>query len=256
MYLLYLDESGNESDEKDRHFVLGGLAVFERQTYFLSGKVESIQTRHFPGLQPIEFHASSIRAGKDFWRAVEREKRGVILDDLTQAIQDSNQEGVALFAAVVEKTRDTYGERAVECATEEVRRRFDLFLSRRHYGGDSQRGLIIFSEGKYDKRARIWVRKFRELGTQWGTLKNLSDIPYFASVKENRLLQLADIVSHSIFLLYERHDNSLARNFISRFDQSGGILHGLVHRRADRAQACDCPACTSRNAPGDLGPWL
>ena len=34
VYLLYLDESGNESDPSDKFFVLGGAAVFERVTYF------------------------------------------------------------------------------------------------------------------------------------------------------------------------------------------------------------------------------
>lgn len=33
MQLLYLDESGNEADSADRFFVLGGLSLFERQTY-------------------------------------------------------------------------------------------------------------------------------------------------------------------------------------------------------------------------------
>ncbi len=31
MYLLYLDESGNENDPNDRYFVLGGVALFERR---------------------------------------------------------------------------------------------------------------------------------------------------------------------------------------------------------------------------------
>ena len=41
MYLLYLDESGNENDPNDRYFVLAGLALFERQTYFLAQAFES-----------------------------------------------------------------------------------------------------------------------------------------------------------------------------------------------------------------------
>ena len=255
MYLLYLDESGNESDVTDKHFVLGGLAVFERQTYFLSRDVEEVQTRHFPSLPPIEFHASSMRAGKHFWRDIERAKRETILGDLARVIRNSNQEGVALFAAVVEKTKDLWGERAVEYATEEICRRFDIFLARRHFGGDPQRGLLIFSEGKFDKRAKIWVRNFRELGTRWGTLKNLSDIPYFASVRENRLLQLADVIAHGMFLLYERRDSSLAKDLISRFDQADGVMHGLMHFRADRSSACPCPACSSRSTPYALGSW-
>lgn len=36
MYLFYIDESGNEDDPADRHFVLGGTAVFERVSFFLA----------------------------------------------------------------------------------------------------------------------------------------------------------------------------------------------------------------------------
>jgi hypothetical protein len=64
---------------------------------------------------------------------------------------------------------------------------------------------LYFAEGRFDKRAKVWVDQFRQLGTRWGVLRNLADIPYFASVKETRLLQVADFVSHSVFMLYERH---------------------------------------------------
>ena len=66
MYLLYLDESGNENDPADKHFVLAGAAVFERNTFFLSRALDELQTKHFPGLQPIPFHVSEIRSGRNF----------------------------------------------------------------------------------------------------------------------------------------------------------------------------------------------
>lgn len=45
MYFLYLDESGNESDPTDRFFVLGGLAVCERFTFFLSRELAVLRTK-------------------------------------------------------------------------------------------------------------------------------------------------------------------------------------------------------------------
>ena len=66
MYVLYLDESGNESDPSDRHFVLAGLAVFERQIHFLTEAVDEMQNKHLPGYEPIPMHASPMRKGKDF----------------------------------------------------------------------------------------------------------------------------------------------------------------------------------------------
>lgn len=256
VYLLYLDESGNEDDPSDRHFVLAGAAVFERQTYFLSNSLEQIQTRHFPGLPPIEFHTSPIRKGKDFWRNIPVEKRKEILSDLVSAISNSNPQGVVLFAAVIEKTSSLYGERAVEHATEQILRRFDLYLARHASNENPQKGMLIFSEGRFDKRAKVWVKGFRQLGTRWGTLRHLCDIPYFASVRETRLLQVADVVAHSVFLLYERRDPSLIAPFVHRFDQKDGTLHGLVHFRASTASPCNCSACGSRVTPHRWSDWI
>jgi len=138
----------------------------------------------------------------------------------------------------------------VKLATEQVCKRFDIFLKRRATEhNDRQRGLLVFAESHYQQRAKIWVRGFRELGTQWGVLKNLSDIPYFASTRESRLLQLADFVAHSMFLLYERQDASLVKGILHRVDQKDGKLHGLVHISKNKGMGCNCPTCVSRRSP-------
>lgn len=113
-----------------------------------------------------------------FWRGIEKGKREAIVQDVTTAIANANHPGVVLFAAVIEKNERLYGEEAVKHVTEEVCRRFDLLLTRRYQEHDDpQRGLIVFAESSYEKRARIWVRGFRELGTRWGAINNLRDTP-------------------------------------------------------------------------------
>ena len=47
MHLLYLDESGNPDDPTDRYFVMAGVAVFERVTFFLSRDVDALQQKVF-----------------------------------------------------------------------------------------------------------------------------------------------------------------------------------------------------------------
>lgn len=257
MYLLYLDESGNEDDPRDKHFILAGAALFERQTFFIARDIDQIQTRHFPESQPIAFHASTIRSGKDFWRNSTPQLRETVLQDIARVISTANYPGMVLFAAVIEKTNRLYGEKAVEHATEQICRRFDIFLGRLYQEDNNpQRGLLIFSEGRFDKRAKVWVKGFRDLGTQWGALNNLSDIPYFASMRETRLLQVADFVAYAVFQLYERRDPSLIRPLINRFDEKNGILHGLIHYRSDPMSRCDCPACASRVTPRSFSSWL
>lgn len=257
MYLLYLDESGNENAPGDRFFVLAGIALFERQTYFLAKALDEIQERYFPNHQPIPFHASEIRSGRDLWRKVPAEVRQQILTDLCAAIVKLPHAGRLLYAIAVEKSRQLWGEEAVEKATEEICRRFDIFLRRRYQNHDDpQRGLLIFSEGRFDERAKLWVREFHQRGTSWGAINNLADIPYFASMRDSRLLQAADLIAHATWLLYERRDPILSRALLPCFDKQDGAIHGLVHVRTDTTQYCDCPACYSRRARDGYGPWM
>jgi hypothetical protein len=256
LHLLYLDESGNENDSSDAYFVLAGISLFERQTYFLSRAVDAVQDRHFPNHQPIPFHASEIRSGRGFWRKIAPEKRQWVLQDLVQEVLNV-QRGLVLYAAAIEKSSQLWGDSAVERATEEVCRRFDILLQRQYHDlNDAQRGLLIFSEGRFDARAKVWVDSFHRRGTTWGAINNLADIPYFAAMKESRLLQVADLVAHAVWLMYEKRDVNLVRRMVPHFDNQNQTLHGLVHVRKDNTETCDCPACHSRRNPGNLGPWL
>ena len=255
MYLLYLDESGNENDPSDRYFVLAGLAVFERQTYFLGQRLDAVQEKHFPNHQPIPFHATSIRAGSQFWRKVPVEKREAVLKDVVEAIRSASH--VRFYAAAVEKNDAIYGETAVEKATEDICQRFDTFLKRRYQeDNDPQRGLLIFSEGRLDARSKVWVSEFRNKGTSWGTVNNLADIPYFASMKESRLLQAADFIAHAVWLLYEKRDPRLIQRMLPRFDVRDGVMHGLAHVSISKGSQCGCPPCSSRRVPGSVGRWI
>ena len=42
MYLLYLDESGSVGNPNERHFVLAGIAVFERRIYHLICRTDQL----------------------------------------------------------------------------------------------------------------------------------------------------------------------------------------------------------------------
>ncbi|SRR6266849_4298242 len=60
-YLLYLDESGNENDPADRHFILAGAAVFEQNTFFLARALDEIQTKHCTSLGRPRFLSTFLR---------------------------------------------------------------------------------------------------------------------------------------------------------------------------------------------------
>lgn len=226
--------------------MLAGVAVFERQVYSVGQALDRIQDHYFPNSPPIEFHATSIRSGDGFWRGVDKETRGRIMREIGVNLREAHQTGLVLFGAVVEKTSRIHGEEAVLLATEQICKRFDTFLKRRENDNhDPQRGLVVFAEGRFHQRARLWVRDFKKLGTQWGVLTKLCDIPYFASTRETRLLQVADYVAHATYLNYEKRYAEYFDVISSRFDSKDGVVHGLVHYLRDPGAARDCsgPAC-------------
>jgi hypothetical protein len=75
MYLLYLDESGNPDGQDDRYFILRGVAVFEREVYWIDEEVNKLAKTHFPGSE-IEFHAQAIAGHREEpWRSCPAPKR-------------------------------------------------------------------------------------------------------------------------------------------------------------------------------------
>jgi len=142
VHILYLDHSGDEADSKQRHFVLGGFSVFERQGYWISRAADQIAARFDPAdPNSVELHASPMRGGRDFWRRFK-------VPDRIEAIHDglriltSKRVGVALFGVVVKKDVISPVDPIVYCF-EQICSRFDQYLWRLYKSGDKQRGVIV-----------------------------------------------------------------------------------------------------------------
>lgn len=159
MYLLYVDESGNPDGQEDKYFVLGGIAVFEREVYWINDEVNKLAEAHFPGTD-IEFHAQAISSHKEeLWHSLPTLRRNAIVDTLCNIITSRH---VTLFGIALEKTmaRDP-----VARTFEEICNRSDLFLRRLHSQGDTQRGLIIFDESRYEASLQTLLAEYRILGS-------------------------------------------------------------------------------------------
>ena len=73
MYLLYLDDSGSVQNPDDRHIILAGLAVFERQPHWFSEKLDAIAAKMWPeNPSALEFRGTDIIGGKKHWRGTGR----------------------------------------------------------------------------------------------------------------------------------------------------------------------------------------
>ena len=228
MYLLYVDESGKPDDPAINHFVLAGVAVFERQGYWLSKELEKIAARFDPAdPKSVELHGNPMVQGRQKWKQYPRQDRTNAIKDAFAALNRSNVDN-KIFAIVVEKGA-IIDEDPVEYAFEQLCSRFDLYLKRKHHRKDTQRGLLVFDESTYENKFQALARDFGESGHRWGKLQNIAEVPLFADSKASRLIQLADLIAYSIFRYYEKNDDRFFNSLKSRFDKEGGKIHGLCY---------------------------
>jgi hypothetical protein len=247
MYLLYLDDAGSPQNRDEDYFVLGGVSVFERQVHWLARELDLLAESVDPAnSQATEFHASAIFGGRNApWSSMRsKDERRNIIKSVLRTLERSHPSTRA-FACAVHKASFP-GRDPIEIAFEQLCSRFDLQLKRIYSTeNDPQRGLLILDESSHETTLQQMARDFRSLGTRWGVLRNIVDVPLFVDSRASRLVQLADHVAYAVFRRYQAGDTSYLDPILSRFDAEEGRLHGLVHMQTIDPQ-CMCPACMSR----------
>jgi hypothetical protein len=243
MYILYLDDSGSVQNKNDRHIILAGVAVFERQPHWLSTRLDEIAKRIWPeNPTGLEFRGTDILGGKKHWRGVGKDDREAAMCDALEIIAKSNHSH--LFGAAVHKAAVSPDD-PMERAFEQVCNRFDRFLGRLHKASNTQRGIIVLDESTYETSLQGLARNFRTVGHRWGQLHNLADVPLFVNSKATRMIQYADMIAHSVRKYYEFGDARYFDIFKARFDTEGGVIHGLTHWKPEGA-LCGCAPCRQR----------
>ncbi len=251
MYVPYLDESGTHGEAT--HFVLAGLAVFEREIHWFGQDLDGLQAEYFPSTRPpIHFHATKLR-GNDVdppWDELDVDQRRTLKDRVYGIIRNHR---ASLFACAVEKTwASTQSIDPYEHAFEQVVSRFDMFLSRTNRaavaeGREEQRGMLVLAESAFQKTLGVLARELQTAGTRWGNqLHNVTDVPLFASPKDTRLLQFADFCSNAVYGRYHSGHTLDFDQIAAKFDRDGGVVHGLAHLTT--MYDCTCLACFSRSA--------
>jgi Protein of unknown function (DUF3800) len=221
MYLLYLDHAGAVEDPSQKHFVLAGISVFERQTYWLSQELEKIAARFNPADPPaIELHGSPMHGGRGEWRKFPLVDRICALSDALAVIVKSHPSNT-LFGVSVKKPSSDPGS-AIDIAFEQLCHMFDRCLVRFHRQKRTERGIIIFDKATYETEIQSLAIDFRSIGHTWGVVKNLSEVPLFLDSKASRLVQLADLVAFSLYRFYESSDSRFIDIIQGRFDSGGG----------------------------------
>ena len=228
MYLLYLDDAGSVKSPSERFFILAGIAIFERQVYFLDKEMSKLAVRIAPSdCEHLEFHGNEMQSGRKLWRKLCQNKDGrrtAIRHALATA--RSLQGEWCLFASVVEKVA-VPEEDPIEYAFEQIISRFDHFLRRKYQEGNQQRGLIIMDESTRETRLQTLAQEFRSNGHRWGVLRNMVDVPFFVDSKATRLVQYADLVAYALWRKFEHGDSEFFDVIDDAFDTEGDTCHGL-----------------------------
>lgn len=229
MYLLYADESGSVGDMSQEHFILSGVCVYERQSFWLANEMDKIASQFNPAdPNAVELHGSPMYGGRKFWRAFSREQRHKAIADCLRLLASSHISN-RIFTIAIKKSLISPVD-PVEYAFEQLSSRFDLFLKRLHHRENTQRGLIIFDKSTYETTIQNLATDFRTIGHTWDVLRNLAEVPLFLDSRASRLIQLADLVAYAAFREYEHNDSQFFSIIRSRLDQEGGIVHGLFEK--------------------------
>jgi len=250
MFILYIDESGDVSNPQEKHFILAGVAIFERQIFHIISDLDKVVDGF--GLGPadqVELHGSAMYNGRSNpWRSLQRSDREAMIQKALGVLATAAN-SVRAFGIAVEK-KAIAPQDPVEYAFEEICNRFNLYLARRFKarGGrdeDKQKGLIVMDETQRERPLQALAKTFRLNGTRWGHMRNLGEVPLFVDSTASRLVQLADLVAYALWRQYEFQDGRFFNMIAHRFDADGGVIHGLFHYRA-KGNPCYCPACMSR----------
>jgi hypothetical protein len=245
MHLLYVDESGSP-DGLTGPFVVGAVAVREDAVDGLRRSVESVVAAHLdPHLHRLELHATQVRGGGGSWRGIPALVRTSIVTDLL-ALLGKREPARRLFA-VVRSPGAVPRADPLERVFEELLLRFSSYLKHQDKKEGRALGLVVADEAKYEAILQPVVRAWREVGTRFGKLTRVTEVPLFVDSSATRLIQLADFVAHGVYRNYNSGDTSWLDALLPAFDSGRGKLHGLTHLTVD-PNACACPACKTRRS--------
>lgn len=247
MHILYLDDSGSVSNANEDYVVLAGISLFETQAYHMSNDLERIAESIDPqNPSQIEFHASEMYGRRTApWNTMTRDEVKIKMKQVYKVIADSSN-STYVFACAVHKPSFPEAD-AMHLAFEDICQRFNNYLGRMNSEGEKQKGLIILDESSYETTLQDLTKNFRKIGTQWGTIKHLADIPFFVNSKASRIIQLADHIAYSIFRRYNAGDSQYFDMIAHKIFMNDGVVHGLAHKQKVNYN-CMCIACLSRRS--------
>ncbi len=156
MYLFYMDESGDPNGWNFQdNFVLAGIAVHEGQVRRLSGELDDVQRRFFPGIAvSLEFHAQHIFGGKSRFRTMASQQRTDLLNAAYDVTANARFPNLVAFITAIHVSAVTNQHQALRDCLEDICERFNTFLVRQFRAGYPDKGMLIMDRSGRERRIR------------------------------------------------------------------------------------------------------
>jgi hypothetical protein len=250
MYLLYADESGDLTDPTASVFVVGAIAVHEDAVRPLAADINATINRYIgraAGMM-VELHGAPMRSGSGRWKSIPAVKRRALYHALMKktcswAHADSTSE-IEPFVVAIDRN---HSQSPTETAYGELLFMFDQFLRDGRRRGLKHNGVLIADRSRYERTLEAWVELARSRNARPKQdprrLYALAETPFFVDSESTRLIQLADLIAHAFFRLYNAGDDTFA----------GTALPGLTTPAPARIvhftnkPNCACSACAAEH---------
>lgn len=247
MYVLYTDESGKARDPGDDVIVVAGIGVHEDAVHPLAGQANAILKRYVGHEEAarLEIHGSPMRSARGGWRRIDRSRRTAVADALLALVVNWTHAGsgttVVPLGVVVDRARSAT---PVDVGYAELLHSFDQRLRSQRRGGEGHNCILVADKGRHEARLTAWVGAARahphRLSVDRRRLHALVETPFFVDSRSTRLMQLADLVSYSLYRAYNVGDWAWAEQLLPSIRAGRGSLMHMTARAG-----CTCEACAS-----------
>lgn len=226
MYLMYIDESGvDEKTDDTRYFVTSGAIFHENGLAQMKEKIRDFKDRVFVDkLKDAEIHVHEIYKGKKEFYGLTPTEIKTILDDLYSTLSTIRFSTIIVGIDKSTLKNSEFSDYDIlETGYTFLIERFDKFLRR-----TNNKGIIRIDKTSNkpnalnvkDCKILDVINKIRKHGTNWQSIKNIAEEPFFIDSHLRKGLQVADSVVYCA--------NSFLNNN-SDFDNYWRAIYPKIH---------------------------
>lgn len=208
---MYIDESGvPEITDPTKYFVTTGVIFHENSLVNMKRIISEFKDRQFIGkLKDAEIHLYDMYKGKKEFYGLTPQEIKIILDDLYDELRKIHFSIISIVINKQDLKTSKYAHYDIlETGYTYLIERFDKFLRRTNNKGviriDKMKNKP-FALSPKDTKILNQINKIRKHGTNWQTIENIVEEPFFIESHLRKGLQIADAVVYCVNRYYNQN---------------------------------------------------